>query len=342
MRRSTGMTLLVALASLPAFTTTAHAALPDGPGPWADTVIDAVQGTRADGAAVPAARSNPEAALGAAEGDTAESSFYSLGFGGRVILGFENKICNGPGEQDLDLELVEATIETGGENSSYPSELVDVYVSADNVSYTLVATDVNKDELLALPPSIAIAQHYVKLVDVTRLSDFIGPAAPRQRPDADGYDVDGVRAMNTSGCPELVGTGRMTGGGSLFLSNGTRVTHGFTLRCNRQEMAGNNLEVNWGKGNKFHAESIDFLTCLDYEDRDEGKPVAGFDTVIGKVTGRYNGTSGYTAEFEFSDEGEPGTSDLGRIVIKTPDGTTTILDVADRVTKGNQQAHSTG
>src|SRR5476651_390741 len=75
--------------------TPALAAAPDGLGPWADKVISTHQGLMKNGQPVPAARSNPLAALGVAENDTVDSHFYSLGFGGKITLGFKNGIKNG-------------------------------------------------------------------------------------------------------------------------------------------------------------------------------------------------------------------------------------------------------
>ena len=88
--------------------TGASAAAPDGAGPWADTVVDFEQGLRKNGTPVLPERSNPTAALGEAERTNAVGTFFSLGFGGQITLGYDNNICNGSGA-DLDLELVETT-----------------------------------------------------------------------------------------------------------------------------------------------------------------------------------------------------------------------------------------
>jgi len=160
----------------------AQAAAPDGPGPWADRVVDTIQGVRADGTPVLPARSNPTAALGVAERTDAEGTFYSLGFitpqaGGRISLGYDNGVCNGPG---ADIELVESTIEP------FQPELVDVFVSRDAVTYRKIADDVNKDAMVSLPADVGCVQ-FVRLVDQT----------PRLKNLNDGYDVDGVRAIFT-------------------------------------------------------------------------------------------------------------------------------------------------
>src|SRR3954470_16320207 len=103
-------TALVALV----FAAVAGGAAPDGvAGPWADFVVAANQGKTADGGAVPAARSNPQNAVGPAEAPAGPdpapaNTFYSLGFGGSITLGFENPICNGAGP---DIDVIEITQE---------------------------------------------------------------------------------------------------------------------------------------------------------------------------------------------------------------------------------------
>jgi hypothetical protein len=167
----------------------AQAAAPDGKGPWADAALYSKQGKRADGTAVLPSRSNPKAAVGVAEDTTGDGTFFSLGFGGEIVLGFLNPIVNGTGA-DMDLQLVEATFEP------YPAEVVDVYVLAKrgrSWTWVKVASNVNKDAQLALPTDVK-ETHVVRLVDVSDKSLFTGPNL-----NADGYDVDGVKALHTAG-----------------------------------------------------------------------------------------------------------------------------------------------
>jgi hypothetical protein len=132
-----------------------------------------------------------------------------------------------------------------------------------------------------------------------------------------------------------VDTRRMTGGGSI--PGNSRVTHGFELHCNAGQ-GPNNLQVNWGKGNKFHLESLTTASCSDDPSISEAQPVAGFDTYKGTGTGRYNGVAGATAEWTFTDAGEPGKNDFANIVIKDAGGTT-VLSVSGNLNSGNHQAH---
>ena len=268
-------------------------------------------------------RSDPTDALGVAENDpntptgNIPGTYFSLGFGGEITLGFQNNVCNGPGS-DVDLGLVEATDEP------YGVETVDVYVSSDGVTYVKAGDDVERDGEVSLPDSVTIAR-YVRIVDTNDPADF--------RSDGDGFDLDGVRALDTNCTSE----GRMTGGGSLFNADG-RVTHGLgSLKCDGSGPT--TLQVNWGKGEKFHATALTSAFCFDDPAIAPAPPKAGFDTFVGTATGKYNGVAGATAKFTFTDAGEPGTEDTGRIVVTDKDGNV-VLDVpTGDVSKGNHQAH---
>jgi len=136
-------------------------------------------------------------------------------------------------------------------------------------------------------------------------------------------------------------TRRMTGGGTVDgkapVGLPTEVKHGFELHCDKASLP-NNLEVNWGKGNKFHLENLTSAVCVDDPLLNEEQPVAGFDTYKGKGTGRYNGVTGATAEWKFTDDGEPGKNDT--VHLKIVDVTlTTVVDIVGTLKVGNHQAH---
>ena len=97
--------------------------------------------------------------------------------------------------------------------------------------------------------------------------------------------------------------------------------------------------MSWSKNNKFHLETLESATCSDDPSIAPNPPPAGFDTYVGKGKGRYNGVSGYTIEFKFTDAGEPGTNDNAQIKITAPDSSV-VLSVSGNINKGNQQAHA--
>ena len=129
-------------------------------------------------------------------------------------------------------------------------------------------------------------------------------------------------------------TRRMTGGGSFAGTQpDVKFRHGFELHCDLSQP--NRLQINWGKGQKFHLTQLDSATCSDDPLLDEEKPVAGFDTFVGSGVGRLNGVDGATIDFTFTDNGEPGKAkDLAEIDING--GAITASGLLD---KGNQQAH---
>ena len=130
--------------------------------------------------------------------------------------------------------------------------------------------------------------------------------------------------------------GRIAGGGGVVMSNGTQVTHGFELHCDTARSP-NTLQVNWGNDNRFHLESLTTTFCSDDPNFNEAPPVAGFDTYQGTGTGRYNGVSSATAEWTFTDAGEPGKNDFAKIVIKDASGNI-VLDTSGNLNRGNHQA----
>jgi len=119
-------------------------------------------------------------------------------------------------------------------------------------------------------------------------------------------------ANNVSTATITVNCGkRMTGGGSIFTADGTRVTHGFELHCNKNDKP-NNLEINWGTNpeNNFHLDSLSFVRCSDDPNIVPNPPDASFDTYYARGTGHCNGIAA-NIEFTFTDAGEPGRVTAG-------------------------------
>ena len=153
----------------------------------------------------------------------------------------------------------------------------------------------------------------------------------------DGVLLTASADVSICDCAEPVDSGRMTGGGSIISSLYGRVTHGFELHCDVNSEP-NNLEINWGRGNKFHLEELTFAECSDDPAIAPAPPKAGFDTFVGEGTGRYNGQAGATAKWTFTDAGEPGKKDWASIVIKDSNGNV-VLSVQGYLNSGNHQAH---
>ena len=93
-----------------------------------------------------------------------------------------------------------------------------------------------------------------------------------------------------------LGSGRVTGGGSIFATvNGSpnvRVTHGFELRCDPNDKR-QSLEINWDGGNNFHLDKIiNSVICFD-DPTTQPPPPPG--TVIDTYAGNtlFNGQPGF-------------------------------------------------
>src|SRR5947208_3401507 len=113
-------------------------------------------------------------------------------------------------------------------------------------------------------------------------------------------------------CSAWIFPGRMTGGGSVFTADsvevqtGDRVTHGFEIHCGAEDGTiplPNNLEINW-LGNRFHLDDLRWASCTDDPTISPNPPYAPFDTFEGYGKGSYNGQSGASIHFKFTDAGE--------------------------------------
>lgn len=152
---------------------------------------------------------------------------------------------------------------------------------------------------------------------------------------AHAFEIE-FASCGVGGVPPIT-EGRMTGGGSVFTVNGMRVTHGFELHCDASQ-GPNHLEVNWGGGNNFHLENLTSAFCSDDLTISPKPPAADFDTYQGSGTGLYNGVSGATAKWTFTDAGEPGKNDMMKLTITDGSGNT-VLAVSNSLNNGNHQAH---
>jgi len=170
---------------LPLISLPINIARAETPTMWASYVVDYWQGPRKDGSPVLSIRSNPNNALGPPNSGVSGPpvNFFSLGFGGWIILGFPNPIANGPGDTALVIET------TWG---SYPLERANVYVSQDGTTWVYAGTVDNGYGqsgygLVSLPEDLTWVL-YVKILDTTDPNPHRG--------DADGYDLDAVGAFN--------------------------------------------------------------------------------------------------------------------------------------------------
>ena len=131
--------------------------------------------------------------------------------------------------------------------------------------------------------------------------------------------------------PPPAAPGRMTGGGTI--AGTTEVKHGFTLNC-APASAPQNLEINWGKGDKFKLDTVTSVSCSTAAGIAPAPPAAGFNTMTGTGTGTCNGGTA-TITFTFTDAGEPGKNDTGSIALTGACS----LSSSGKLQNGNHQAH---
>ncbi|WP_027000087.1 DUF4114 domain-containing protein [Eisenibacter elegans] len=145
-------------------------------------VVAFSQGLTNRGRAVAADRSDPSRALGQPIGGDAKNSFVSLGFGGHIVLKFEQAIINGPGN---DILVVETSF--GAPTCNKYPEKVEAFASQDGQNFVSLGIGCLDSEFDL--GDLEWAQ-YIKLVDVSNPADFRG--------EVDGYDLDGVVCLNGS------------------------------------------------------------------------------------------------------------------------------------------------
>ena len=167
---------------------TAHAAVEKiiEPAPrYPSAAVNFNQGLRKDGTAVTEGRSNTLQGL-VYEANNVETDFFSLGFGGWIIVEFDCPIPNGEGD---DLRIIEDTWGT------YPLETAEVYASQDGSTWvplgeannTLRETGDNFHSFSAFDLGSLEWAKYIKVVDTTN------PALHGST--ADGFDLNAVEAL---------------------------------------------------------------------------------------------------------------------------------------------------
>jgi len=270
---------------------------------WADEVVSFDQGSN-----VAAERSNPDKALGEAENNDT-LNFVSLGIGGELILKFDNFIENGAGD---DLQVIETSYGSPS-CASYP-EYVHVYASQDGVNWT----DLGAAKCQAGDPTFDLGPlpwaQYIKLADETDPNDFGG--------SADGFDVDGVRALNCLNAGDVTDSAVTTDNGYCFndLDDGQYLVCeelqagwiNITPLCQQVTVSEASDEtVNFGNYQEDTGGSGDSICGYKYEVDDEGVekgtlsnwPMSLWSaTYLATFPVNANDTDGYSPDMEFSSD----------------------------------------
>ncbi|MCA1750602.1 MAG: T9SS type A sorting domain-containing protein [Cryomorphaceae bacterium] len=218
---------------------------------------------------IPADRMDPTKALGAPQRDNTVN-FATLGFNGTLILSMDGQAQALPGVDDL--EVVETTF--GNKTCSNFEERADVYVSQQVVSDP---DDIDDSQFVYVGQSCTNGAFFdvfeetgfsyftlVKIVDVT-------PEAA-QLPGRDGYDVDGVVALN--GCEEFFSLIP----GDCFASEMFEYVQG--IRSNGGALASNRTNPTKALGEPERTDGNVFVT-LGYG----GSITLGFNGIVPNLAG---------------------------------------------------------
>ncbi|MEK7595394.1 MAG: SipW-dependent-type signal peptide-containing protein [Patescibacteria group bacterium] len=160
---------------------------------FANSVFASNQGNRKDGSDVLPARSTPSNALGVPDGNGAlGTGFFSLGFGGSLVVKFNQPVVNVDG---FDLSFHEIT----NGRATFPLEKALVEVSPDGVNFTSIGEVTSQSSeggagigLKDFSPTGFSWILYIRLTDTTN------PAI--HAATADGYDIDAIDAKKTDSC----------------------------------------------------------------------------------------------------------------------------------------------
>lgn len=155
---------------------------------YPEKIISANQGLRKDGTPVLAVRSVPAQGLAFETGQN-PANFYSLGFGGDLVIELPCPLTDGDG---YDFRLIEDTW------GSYPIEKAEVFLSTDGSYWVSVgfADNTVRDSVynihtttyFEIPDELQGAK-YLKIVDVTNSSGHTV--------DSDGYDLNAVEILQS-------------------------------------------------------------------------------------------------------------------------------------------------
>lgn len=181
-------------------------------GCYGASVVEFSQGLKSNGQPVAANRSNPEKALGVPDRSNAADGFVSLGINGSIIIAFGGDVYDEAGD---DIMVYETSF-SGDTCGRSDDERASIAVSQDGTTWVSV-TDICRDGAIDLA---GLGLDYVTQIKITDIST---------NSNSDGYDVDGVEALN--GCQPI--SARRCFGGSVVvdsyqpgpMSNGSPITN---------------------------------------------------------------------------------------------------------------------
>lgn len=150
-------------------------------GCYGSEILAFEQGLKTNGNPVADNRSNPEAALGQPDASNAAGGFVSLGVDGYIVIGFNGAVFN---EDGNDIEIFETSF--SGDNCGQGDDETAEILLSDGVDFISVG-EICRDGLIDIADA---GLDYVTAIKIVNTAST-----------PDGYDVDGVSAVN--GCGPL-------------------------------------------------------------------------------------------------------------------------------------------
>ncbi len=151
-------------------------------------VLEFNQGLQTNGNPVATDRSDPAKALGEPDRSNAPGGFVSLGVGGSITIAFAGVVNDAPGN---DIKIWETSYK-GNVCGGGSDEQADIELSYDGVTWASAGT-------ICLDGEVDMADAGLTAVRYIRITNSASTGS------LDGYDVDGVEALNgCSNIPEIV------------------------------------------------------------------------------------------------------------------------------------------
>src|SRR5690606_26436108 len=153
-------------------------------------ILEFNQGLQTNGLAVHADRSEATTALGQPDASNAPGGFVSLGVGGSITIGFSGVVYDAPGN---DIRIWETSF-SGDVCGAGDDESADIDLSQDGINFVSVGSICRDGE-------VDIADTGLEYVSAIRITNSASTGT------SDGYDVDGIEAINGCSAPPVIEEG---------------------------------------------------------------------------------------------------------------------------------------
>ncbi len=200
--------LLVACSAMALITSVSAQDAPETSECYGFEVLDYFQGQQTNGNDIADDRSDPEVVIGAPALDNSAGSFFSLGVGGFIDIGFDGVVMDEAGD---DILVVETSF-SGDLCGFGDDEFADIYLTQNGIDWVYYG-EICRDQAIDIATPANEEDDALEFVVAIRIANS------SNTPTFDGYDVDGVVAIN--GCQDFPDTQGCFGNDMLLYDKGT-------------------------------------------------------------------------------------------------------------------------